>query len=84
MRMTKPAIVKKTSGAPITLLDLGLYAYVTGGAEKENPTFISSVGITAGLNNGFFSIAFGPSFVFSADKHNYYWGLVFTSDSLKF
>ncbi len=51
--MTKPAIVKKTSGAPITLLDLGLYAYVTGGAEKENPTFISSVGITAGLNNVF-------------------------------
>ncbi len=94
LRMVKPIMSKKltvtdntgvtTILEETTLLDFGVYAYVTGGAEESvNPSFISSIGLTSGFNNGFFAISFGPTIVLS-DKGRFYWGIVFTSDSLKF
>ena len=92
MRMVKPIMSKKftitdntgvTTPKETTLLDFGVYAYVTGGARKVDPSFITSIGLTSGLNNGFFSISIGPTIVLS-DKGRFYWGIVFTSDSLKF
>lgn len=87
MRLTKPIIIKKQSATgDIALLDGGISAYVTA-ASKENEDisiFLISVCITAGLYDGFISLSVGPTFALSEDVNEWYWGFVFTSDSLKF
>lgn len=84
MLMTKPIIEKGSMDKSDILLDFGIYAYVTGGTKEKIAEFFISSGVTAGRFNGFISVSFSPTFVISNERSDWYLGVIFTSDSLKF
>ncbi len=71
--------IRETTNRPITLIDIGLLAYLTVGLSDQGNIYLGG-GPSLGILDGFFSITVGPSYVIGDNVDSFYWSFVITSN----